>query len=261
MSSKAAAALVTGSSSGIGLAIAKGLARGGYNVVLTGLGDPQELTAMAASMAREHHIETIYLPANLRDPAEIRALCSRAQDRFGRIRVLVNNAGVQHVAPVHEFPEEQWDEIIAVNLSSAFHTTKALLPAMQAARDGRIINIASAHGLVGSAGKSAYVASKHGIIGLTKVTALENARYDITANAICPGWVGTPLVAKQIAERAARSGLAPQEEQLRLITEKQALPHFTAAEHIADFVLFLCSPSAATITGAALSMDGGWVAG
>jgi 3-hydroxybutyrate dehydrogenase len=255
-----AAALVTGSSSGIGLAIARTLARAGYNVVLTGLGDPQALTEMAAAIGREHQVETIYVPANLRYPAEIRALCGRAQERFGLISVLVNNAGVQHVAPIHEFPEEQWDEIIAVNLSSAFHTTKALLPAMQSAGSGRIINIASAHGLVGSAGKSAYVASKHGIIGLTKVTALENARYGVTANAICPGWVGTPLVTKQIAERAARSGLGTDEEQMRLITEKQALPQFTAAEHVADFVLFLCSPSAATITGAALSIDGGWVA-
>ncbi len=260
MSSTTAAALVTGSSSGIGLAVAKTLARAGYNVVLTGLGDPQALHGMAASIAREHHIDAIYVPANLRDPAQIRALCSQAQDRFGLISVLVNNAGVQHVAPVHEFPDEQWDEIIAVNLSSAFHTTKALLPAMRSARSGRIINIASAHGLVGSVDKSAYVASKHGIIGLTKVTALENARYGVTANAICPGWVGTPLVAMQIAERAARSGLGAEEEQLRLITEKQAMPQFTAAEHIADFVLFLCSPSAATLTGAALSMDGGWVA-
>ncbi|MBV9913096.1 MAG: 3-hydroxybutyrate dehydrogenase [Sinobacteraceae bacterium] len=260
MSSRAAAALVTGSSSGIGLSIARVLAGSGYNVVLTGLGDPQALTGIATAVAREYGVDTIYVPADLRNAAEIRALCERAQDRFGLISVLVNNAGVQHVAPVHEFPEEQWDEIIAVNLSSAFHTTKALLPAMQSARSGRIINIASAHGLVGSVGKSAYVASKHGIIGLTKVTALENASYGITANAICPGWVGTPLVAKQIAERAARSGRAAEEEQMRLITEKQALPQFTAAEHIADFVLFLCSPSAATITGAALSMDGGWVA-
>jgi 3-hydroxybutyrate dehydrogenase len=183
-----------------------------------------------------------------------------AEDQLGAPQILVNNAGIQHVAPLQQFPDEQWDQIVAVNLSAAFHATKACLPAMQRAGWGRVINISSAHGLVASPGKSAYVAAKHGLIGLTKVTALENAAFGITANAICPGWVRTPLVEAQVQARAAAGGISPLEAEQLMIGEKQAIVEFTAPEQIAALALFLCSDSASTVTGAAMSMDGGWVA-
>ena len=253
-------ALVTGSTSGIGLAIARALAGAGCDVVLTGLGDAAQVSAMAHDLASEHSIRASFIPANLVSPAEIRSLVAAAEHQLGAPQILVNNAGIQHVAPLQQFPDEQWDQIVAVNLSAAFHATKACLPAMQRAGWGRVINISSAHGLVASPGKCAYVAAKHGLIGLTKVTALENAAFGITANAICPGWVRTPLVEAQMQARAEASAIPLREAEQQIIGEKQAILEFTAPEQIAALALFLCSDSASTVTGAAMSMDGGWVA-
>lgn len=253
-------ALVTGSTSGIGLAIAKAMAASGRNVVLTGLGETEQCEEMAAGLARDYEVDAVFIPGDLRLAPEVRALAVAALERFGSVQVLVNNAGIQHVAPIHEYPEDRWDALLALNLSSAFHATKALLPSMRSARWGRIINIASTHGLVGSPGKSAYVASKHGLIGLTKVTALENAEFGITANAVCPGWTRTPLAERQVRDRAAKSGNEIAAEEKLMIGEKQAIREFTRPEQIADLVVFLCSESASSITGAALPIDGGWTA-
>jgi 3-hydroxybutyrate dehydrogenase len=253
-------ALVTGSTSGIGLAIAKALAAAGCDVALTGLGDAAQISAMAQDLSNEHKIRASFIPANLVHPAEIRSMVAAAEHQLGALQILVNNAGIQYVAPLRQFPDDQWDQIVAVNLSAAFHATKACLPAMQRAGWGRVINISSAHGLVGSPGKSAYVAAKHGLIGLTKVTALDNASFGITANAICPGWVRTPLVEAQMQARAAANSISLREAEQQIIGEKQAIMAFTAPEQIAALALFLCSDSASTVTGAAMSMDGGWVA-
>jgi 3-hydroxybutyrate dehydrogenase len=253
-------ALVTGSSSGIGLAIAKALASAGCNVVLTGFGDRDELERLAATLATRRGVGVAYIPADVRKPSEIRALVSASSERFGPVDVLVNNAGIQHIAPVEEFPEDKWDEILAVNLSAAFHATKAVLPLMKRAGWGRIINISSTHGLVASPGKAAYVAAKHGLIGLTKTTALETGQLGICVNAICPGWTRTPLAQKQVQDRAARSGRDIRDEELQMIGEKQAIAQFTTPEQIAELAVFLCSDAAATLTGAALPVDGGWIA-
>jgi 3-hydroxybutyrate dehydrogenase len=253
-------ALVTGSTSGIGLAIARALAAAGCDVVITGLGDAAQISAMACDLSNQCKVRASYIAANLVSPADTRGMVAAAERQLGPLQILVNNAGAQHVAPLREFPDDQWDQIIAINLSAAFHTTKACLPAMQSAGWGRVINISSAHGLVASPGKCAYVAAKHGLIGLTKVTALENAAFGITANAICPGWVRTPLVEAQMQARATASDISlPQAEQ-QIIGEKQAIMQFTAPAQIAALVLFLCSDDASTVTGAAVSMDGGWVA-
>jgi 3-hydroxybutyrate dehydrogenase len=254
------AALVTGSTSGIGGAIAQRLAAAGCNVVITGFGEETEIDRLTKSLSQEHGVRALYIAADARKPAEVRAMMASAASKIGTLDVLVNNVGMQHVAPVDEFPDEKWDELLAVNLSAAFHTTKSVLPGMKEKRWGRVINIASAHGLVASAGKSAYVATKHGLIGLTKVTALEAASFGVTANAVCPGWVRTPLVEKQVHDRAASSGRSLADTELQLLLEKQAVPTFTTATQVADLALYLCSQSAATITGAALSIDGGWVA-
>jgi 3-hydroxybutyrate dehydrogenase len=254
------AALVTGSTSGIGWSIANALAAAGCQLVITGFGDPDEIDVLTQSMARHYDVHVSYINADAEQPAQVRDMIKMIVQRTGALDVLVNNVGVQHIAPLDEFPDEQWDRLLAINLSSAFHATKATLPGMKTKRWGRIINIASAHGLVGSVGKAGYVAAKHGLIGLTKVTALEVARFGITANAICPGWVRTQLAEAQVNDRAARSGRSLQEEETRLLVEKQAIDAFTTPEQVADLVVHLCSPSAATITGAALSIDGGWVA-
>jgi len=249
-------ALVTGSTSGIGLGIAKSLARQGANIVLNGFGDAEgpkaEIAALGAKVA--------YHGADMSKPAEIEAMMKFAAAQFGRVDILVNNAGIQHVARVENFPAERWDAIIAINLTSAFHATRLALPAMQAANWGRIINVASTHGLVASAEKSAYVASKHGIVGLTKVTALENATSGVTCNAICPGWVLTPLVQKQVDARAAAGKISNEEAKKQLLGEKEPSMQFTTPEELGELAVFFCSSAGNNVRGVAWNMDGGWVA-
>lgn len=253
---KGKTALVTGSTSGIGLGIAKALAQQGAHIVLNGFGDAKAAQAEVEALG----VKTAYHGADISKPAEIEALMKTAVDAFGRVDVLVNNAGIQHVAKVEDFPVDKWDAIIAINLSSAFHTSRLALPAMREANWGRIINIASAHGLVASAQKSAYVAAKHGIVGLTKSTALETATTGVTANAICPGWVLTPLVQKQIDDRAAREGISVDQAQKDLLGEKQPSLQFTTVDQLGALAVFLCSPAADQVRGVAWAMDGGWTA-
>ncbi|WP_439518708.1 3-hydroxybutyrate dehydrogenase [Hydrogenophaga sp.] len=249
-------ALVTGSTSGIGLGIAKALARQGANIVLNGFGDAEgpkaEIAALGAKVA--------YHGADMSKPAEIEAMMAFAADTFGQVDILVNNAGIQHVARVEDFPVERWDAIIAINLTSAFLASRLALPAMQKANWGRIINVASVHGLVGSAEKSAYVAAKHGILGLTKVTALENATSGVTCNAICPGWVLTPLVQKQVDAKAAAQGLSNEDAKKQLLGEKEPSMQFTTPEELGELAVFFCSPAANNVRGVAWNMDGGWAA-
>ena len=249
-------ALVTGSTSGIGLGIAKVLATHGANIVLNGFGDVEA----AKREFRELDAEIGYHPADMSQPSQIADMISYAQSTMGAIDILVNNAGIQHVANVEEFPVEKWDAIIAINLSSAFHTTRLVLPGMKAAGWGRILNIASAHGLVASAAKSAYVASKHGLVGFTKAVALETATTGVTVNAICPGWVLTPLVQQQLDARAAREGIDGEEAKRRLLAEKQPSMQFTTPAQLGELAVFLCSPAADNIRGTAFNVDGGWVA-
>ena len=253
-------ALVTGSTSGIGLGIAKTLAAQGANIVLNGFGDVDGSRAAVLEAGKAHGVKVAYHGADMNRPEEIEDMMKYAAGQFGRVDILVNNAGIQHVAPVESFPPEKWDSIIAINLSSAFHTTRLALPAMQAAKWGRIINIASVHGLVGSAQKSAYVAAKHGIVGLTKVTALENAANGITCNAICPGWVLTPLVQKQIDAKAAEHGVSVEEATKDLLREKEPSLRFTTPEELGELAAFFCSPAGNNICGVAWNMDGGWTA-
>ena len=249
-------ALITGSTSGIGLGIAKALARQGANIVLNGFGDVEgpksEIAALGAKVA--------YHGADMSKPEEIEAMMAFAAAEFGQVDILVNNAGIQHVARIEDFPVARWDAIIAINLTSAFHATRLALPAMQAANWGRIINVASVHGLVGSAEKSAYVAAKHGVVGLTKVTALENATSGVTCNAICPGWVLTPLVQKQVDAKAAALGASNDDAKKVLLGEKEPSMQFTTPEELGELAVFFCSPAAANVRGVAWNMDGGWVA-
>jgi 3-hydroxybutyrate dehydrogenase len=249
-------ALVTGSTSGIGLGIAKALARQGANIVLNGFGDAEGPKAEIAALG----VQVDYHGADMSKPADIEDMMSFAAKRFGRVDILVNNAGIQHVARVEEFPVEKWDAIIAINLSSAFHATRLALPAMRAANWGRIINVASVHGLVASAEKSAYVAAKHGVIGLTKVTALENATTGVTCNAICPGWVLTPLVQKQVDAKAATLGISNEDAKKVLLGEKEPSMQFTTPEELGELAVFFCSPAGANVRGVAWNMDGGWTA-
>lgn len=249
-------ALVTGSTSGIGLGIAKALARQGANIVLNGFGDADAAQAEVRALG----VNTAYHGADMSKPGEIEALMQTAAKAFGQVDILVNNAGIQHVAQVEDFPVEKWDAIIAINLTSAFHTTRLALPAMRRSNWGRIINIASAHGLVASAQKSAYVAAKHGIVGLTKSVALETATTGVTVNAICPGWVLTPLVQKQIDERAAREGISADQAQTDLLSEKQPSLQFTTVDQLGGLAVFLCSEAADQVRGVAWAMDGGWTA-
>jgi 3-hydroxybutyrate dehydrogenase len=256
---KGKTAIVTGSTSGIGASIAGALAAEGCNIVLNGFGDPADIERLRVGLAEKHGAGVAYVPADMGKPAEIRALVEEAK-RFGGVDILVNNAGIQHVAKIVDFPEERWDAVIAINLSAAFHACKAALPLMIAKGWGRVINIASAHGLVASAEKAAYVTAKHGLVGLTKVTAIETANQGITCNAICPGWVLTPLVQQQIEARAKAQSIPVEQAREDLLREKQPMLDFTTPEKIAALTVFLCGDAASTITGAALSIDGGWVA-
>ncbi|HEU4851794.1 MAG TPA: 3-hydroxybutyrate dehydrogenase [Telluria sp.] len=253
-------ALVTGSTSGIGLGIARSLAAQGANVVFNGFGDPIQIEALHTGVAKEFGVRTAYHGADMSKPEQIEEMMRYAAAQFGGIDILVNNAGIQYVANVDEFPTERWDAIIAINLTSAFHTTRLALPGMKAKNWGRVINLASVHGLVGSAGKSAYVASKHGLIGFTKVTALETAQTGITCNAICPGWVLTPLVQKQVDDRAARDGLSIEAAKKALLAEKQPSGEFVTPEDLGALAVFFCSPAANQVRGVAWNMDGAWVA-
>ena len=253
-------ALVTGSTSGIGLGIAHALAAEGCAIMLNGFGAPAEIDRVKRDIAYRHEAKVAYHGADVSKPDQIRALIVETAATLGPVDILVNNAGIQHVAPIEQFPEEKWDAIIAINLSAAFHATKSVLPTMRNRGWGRIVNIASAHGLVASEDKAGYVAAKHGLVGLTKVTALEAGSSLITCNAICPGWVLTPLVERQIEARAAESHRDIEDEKREMLREKQKLLAFTTPEQIGAMVVFLCGEGAATMTGAALSMDGGWVA-
>jgi 3-hydroxybutyrate dehydrogenase len=253
---KGKTALVTGSTSGIGLGIARALAQQGANIVINGFGDHEAPKAELQALG----VQVDYHGADMSKPADIEAMMKFAAGRFGRVDVLVNNAGIQHVAKVEDFPPERWDAVIAINLSSAFHTTRLAVPAMREANWGRIINIASAHGLVASAKKSAYVAAKHGIVGLTKAVALETATTGVTINAICPGWVLTPLVQKQIDDRSAREGITVAQAQNDLLGEKQPSLQFTTVEQLGGLAVFLCSPAADQVRGVAWQVDGGWTA-
>lgn len=253
---KGKTALVTGSTSGIGLGIAKALAQQGANIVLNGFGDTEGPKAEVAALG----VKVAYHAADMSKPAEIEDMMKFAAAQFGRVDILVNNAGIQHVARIENFPVERWDAIIAINMSSAFHATRLALPAMQAADWGRIINIASIHGLVGSAEKSAYVAAKHGVVGLTKVTALENATSGVTCNAICPGWVLTPLVQKQVDAKALTLAISVEEATKQLLAEKEPSMQFTTPQELGALAVFFCSPAANNVRGVAWNMDGGWTA-
>ena len=253
-------ALVTGSTSGIGLGIATGLAAEGANIVLNGFGGAAEIERLRARLAAEHDVTVVYDGADMTKPDAIAAMLGQAIARFGAVDILVNNAGIQHVAPVDEFPLDKWDAIIAINLSSSFHTVRAALPAMKARRWGRIVNIASAHALVASPFKSAYVAAKHGIAGFTKTVALEVAEQGITVNALCPGYVLTPLVEKQIPDTAKARGISEEAVKRDVLLAAQPTKKFVTVEEIAGLVAFLCSAQAASVTGALLPVDGGWTA-
>ena len=259
MSLQGKTALITGSTSGIGLGIAKGLAEQGVNIVMNGFGDAQAIESERKSL-ENHGVNAIYNGADMTKPDEIAGMIACAEDRFGAIDILVNNAGIQHVAPIEEFPPEKWDAIIAIGLSSAFHTTRAALAGMRKSGWGRVINICSAHGLVASPYKSAYVSAKHGLIGFTKTIALEVARENITCNAICPGYVFTPLVENQIADKAKARGITEEEVVNDVLLAAQWTKKFVTTEQIAGIVAFLCSDVAQNITGTDLTVDGGWTA-
>jgi 3-hydroxybutyrate dehydrogenase len=252
-------ALITGSTSGIGLGIARALAAQGANIVVNGFGEADAIAGIEKEL-QAHGVATMYHGADMSKPSQIEDMVRAAESRFGRLDVVVNNAGIQHVASVEDFPAERWDAVIAINLSSSFHTIRMALPKMKRSNWGRIINIASVHGLVASVQKVAYVAAKHGIVGLTKVVALETATTGITCNAICPGWVLTPLVQKQIDARAGRDGLDNDAARRALLGEKQPSLDFVTPEQIGAMAVFLCSPAADQIRGVAYNMDGGWYA-
>jgi 3-hydroxybutyrate dehydrogenase len=252
--------VVTGSTSGIGEGIARAFAAAGANVMLNGFGDAAQIETLRAALAKEHNVNVLYSPADMSKPQAITDMIAQANKAFGSIDILVNNAGIQHVAAVDEFPPEKWDAIIAINLSSVFHATRAALPGMKAKKWGRVINIASAHGLVASPFKSAYVAAKHGVLGFTKSLALEVAEMGITANSICPGYVLTPLVEKQIDDQAKVHGI-PRENVIRdVLLAPQPNKRFVAVDEVASLALYLASDAAVAITGSSFSIDGGWTA-
>jgi 3-hydroxybutyrate dehydrogenase len=257
---KGKVAIVTGSTSGIGLGIARVLTGQGADIVLNGFGDAGEIEAIRSGIEREHGVRAVYNGADMSKGDAVRGLVAATVETFGRVDILVNNAGIQFTAPVEEFPAEKWDAILAINLSAAFHATRAVLPGMRTRGWGRIINVASAHGLIASPFKAAYVAAKHGLVGLTKVTALETAEAGITCNAVCPGYVWTPLVEKQIDDQAKAHGL-PRERVIReVLLENQPNKRFATVEEMGALSVFLCSEGATSITGAALPVDGGWTA-
>jgi 3-hydroxybutyrate dehydrogenase len=256
MTLKGRRALVTGSTSGIGLGIAEALAAEGAELLLHGLGEPEALEAQRRELAARFSVRVELSRADVSKPAEVALMIADA----GKLDILVNNAGIQHTAPIEDFPAAKWDDILAVNLSAAFHAIRLALPAMKSRGWGRIVNIASVHGLVASVHKAAYVAAKHGLVGLTKVVALETAASGVTCNAICPGWVRTPLVERQIAEKAAREAISVPDAGAALLREKQPSGEFATPAQIGALVVFLCSPAAEQIRGAALSVDGGWSA-
>jgi len=253
-------AIVTGSTSGIGLGIAEAFAAAGMNVMLNGLGDEKEVETLRRDIEKRHGVTVSYSAADMSKPDQIVAMVERARDAFGQVDVLINNAGIQHVEAIETFPPEKWDAIIAINLSSAFHAIRAVLPEMKERRWGRIINIASAHGFVASPFKSAYVAAKHGILGLTKTVALETAEHGITVNAVCPGYVLTPLVQKQIPETAKARGITEEQVIRDVLLRAQPTKQFVTTEQVAALTMFLCSQAAASITGAGLPIEGGWTA-
>lgn len=252
-------AIVTGSTSGIGLGMARALAAQGANVMLNGFGDATVIDGIRKELGALG-VGVDYHAADMTKPAEIADLVAQTAARFGGVDILINNAGIQHVAPIEEFPVDRWDAVIAINLSSAFHTMRVALPGMKQRGWGRIINIASVHGLVASTAKSAYVAAKHGIVGLTKVAALETATTGVTVNAICPGWVLTPLVQKQVDARAQAAGISNEDAKRALLAEKEPSMQFTTAEQLAELAVFFCSPAADNVRGVAWAMDGGWTA-
>ncbi|MEM9168598.1 MAG: 3-hydroxybutyrate dehydrogenase [Pseudomonadota bacterium] len=253
-------AIVTGSTSGIGLGIARGFAAAGMNVMLNGFGDAAEIEAARAGIETEFGVNARYNGADMTKPDQIRGLVAEAAEAFGQVDVVVNNAGIQFVGPIDEYPEEKWDAIIAINMSSAFHMIKAALPGMKARGFGRIVNVASAHALVASPFKSAYVTAKHGIAGLTKTVALETAEHGVTVNAICPGYVKTPLVEQQIPDTAKARGMTEDEVVKTVILDAQPTKRFVEVDEVAALAVFLCSAGAASITGAIMPVDGGWVA-
>ncbi|HBK05078.1 MAG TPA: 3-hydroxybutyrate dehydrogenase [Acetobacteraceae bacterium] len=260
MSLKGKVALVTGSTSGIGLGIARGLATAGADIMLNGFGDAAQIEVLRSEMAASHGVKVAYSGADISNPEQIAGMVADAVKALGSVDILVNNAGIQFTANVEDFPTERWDQIIAINMSGVFHGMKAAIPGMKAKGWGRIINIASAHGLVASAQKVAYVAAKHGVMGMTKVAAIELANSGVTVNAICPGWVLTPLVEKQLQDRATKDGTTVEFQSHAMVAEKQPMHKFTTPEQIGGLAVFLCSDAAATMTGVPLSIDGGWVA-
>jgi 3-hydroxybutyrate dehydrogenase len=253
-------AVVTGSTSGIGLGIARALAREGANVVLNGFGNPAEIEAARAGIEAEFGVKAAYSPADMTKPAEIAAMIKTAQQTFGAVDIVVNNAGIQHVAPIEEFPVEKWDAIIAINLSSAFHTIRAAVPGMKARKWGRIVNTASAHSLVASPFKAAYISAKHGLAGLTKTVALELATSGITCNCISPGYVWTPLVEKQIPDQMKSRNMTEEQVKRDVLLAAQPTKEFVTVDQVAALAVYLCSDAAASITGANISIDGGWTA-
>jgi 3-hydroxybutyrate dehydrogenase len=261
---KGKTALITGSTSGIGLGIAKALARQGANIVLNGFGDVDGPRAAVLAAGKQHAMQVAYHGADMSRVEDIEDMMHYSARNFGQVDIVVNNAGIQHVARIEDFSPERWNAVIAINLSSAFHTTRLALPSMLAANGGkgwgRIINVASVHGLVGSADKAAYVAAKHGLVGLTKVTALENATTGVTCNAICPGWVLTPLVQKQVDAKAQAQGISNADATRQLLGEKEPSMEFTTPEELGELAVFLCSPAANNVRGVAWNMDGGWAA-